>query len=144
MVDRTRGTSSGRGGAAGAKSKAAGKKGAAKAGSAEQQANREVAFQKLQEIAAPILEKYGVSAFDELVTRLESTVKEYTEEVNALFQEMVSQSREDYERMKSLLTGQEADEAESEEPEEGETMSEYEKRLERMEKENSEGSSGKK
>jgi hypothetical protein len=139
MVDRTRGASSKRGSASGAKSKAGGKKGTAKGvASNEPQTNREIAFQKLQELASPILEKYGVTAFDELITRLEDTVKGYTEEVDALFKEMVSQSREDYERMKSLLTAQEPDEVEQEETEvEEETMSEIEKRLERQEKEKS-------
>jgi hypothetical protein len=139
MVDRTRGAGSAKGRTSGAKSKAGGKKGAAKgAGSGEQHANREIAFQKLEELASPILDKYGVTAFDELVSRLEDTVKGYTEEVDALFKEMVSQSREDYERMKSLLTGQDPDEVEQEETvEEEETMSEIEKRLERQEKEKS-------
>ncbi|MFC1620353.1 hypothetical protein ACFL45_11195, partial [Candidatus Neomarinimicrobiota bacterium] len=82
--------------------------------------------------------------FDELVTRLEGTVKGYTEEVDALFKEMVSQSREDYERMKSLLTVQEPDEGEQEDKvEEEETMSEFEKKLERQEKEKAGKSSAK-
>lgn len=136
MVDRTRGSSNVKGSAAGAKSKTGGKKGAA---SKEPKTNREVAFDKLQMLTSPILEKYGVAAFDELVSRLENTVKEYTEEVDALFKEMVSQSREDHERMKTLLTGQEPEETEEEETAEEteEAMSEYEKRLERMEKEKS-------
>lgn len=140
MANRTRGSSNVKGSAAGAKSKAGGKRGAA---SKEPKTNREVAFDKLQTLTSPILEKYGVAAFDELVNRLENTVKEYTEEVDALFKEMVSQSREDYERMKTLLTGQEPDEAEAEDEEEvaeeEESMSEFEKRLEQMEKEKTSG-----
>ena len=122
----------------GTKTKGRKKPGAAQAEKKSRpQTNREVVLQKLEQLTSPILEKYGVPAFDELVIRLEGTVKEFTEEVNTLFDEMVVQAREDHERMKSLLG-----EGENEEPGEGgeETedeggMSEIEKRLERMDKE---------
>ncbi len=100
--------------------------------------NQEVIRKKLEELTAPILDKYGVPAFDEIMNRLETTVKEFTEEVNTLFSEMVNRSREDHERLKSLLTEDEGDEGEQDEkPENDEEISEFEKRLERMEKQNS-------
>ena len=101
------------------------------------QNNREVIRQKLEELTAPILDKYGMPAFDEVMNRLETTVKEFTEEVNTLFSEMVNRSREDHERMKSLLTEEECDEGEQvEKLENDKEISEFEKRLERMDKEN--------
>jgi hypothetical protein len=121
---------------AGSKPKGRKKQGTTQAGSKNQpETNREVVFQKLDELTSPILEKYGVPAFDELVNRLEGTVKEFTEEVSTLFDEMVVQAREDHERMKSLLVEGENDEQSGEDEdnlvnEEG--MSEYEKRLENM------------
>ena len=101
------------------------------------QNNREVIRQKLEELTAPILDKYGIPAFDEVMKRLETTVKEFTEEVNTLFSEMVNRSREDHERMKSLLTEEDGNEGEQDEKLENEKeISEFEKRLERMDKEN--------
>lgn len=96
--------------------------------------NQEVIRKKLEELTSPILDKYGVLAFDEVMKRLETTVKEFTEEVSTLFDEMVSRSREDHERMKSLLTEEEGNDAEPEEElENEEDMSEFEKRLEHRE-----------
>jgi hypothetical protein len=101
------------------------------------QNNREVIRQKLEELTAPILDKYGMPAFDEVMNRLETTVKEFTEEVNTLFSEMVNRSKDDHERMKSLLTEEECDEGEQDEKlENDKEISEFEKRLERMDKEN--------
>ncbi|UCH62620.1 MAG: hypothetical protein JSU77_12630 [Fidelibacterota bacterium] len=108
------------------------------------QNNQEVIRQKLEELTAPILEKYGIPAFDEIMNRLETTVKEFTEEVNTLFSEMVIRSREDHERMKSLLTDDEGDEGGHDEKTENNVeMSEFEKRLELMEKENTSKSKAK-
>ena len=96
--------------------------------------NQEVIRKKLEELTSPILDKYGVLAFDEVMKRLETTVKEFTEEVSTLFDEMVSRSREDHERMKSLLTEDEGNELQPEEElENEEDMSEVEKRLEHRE-----------
>ena len=96
--------------------------------------NQEVIRKKLEELTSPILDKYGVLAFDEVMKRLETTVKEFTEEVSTLFDEMVSRSREDHERMKSLLTEDEGNELQpAEELENEENMSEFEKRLEHTE-----------
>lgn len=96
--------------------------------------NREIAYQKLEELTAPILEKYGVPAFDELMNRLESVIKDFTAEVSTLFKEMVNRSREDHERLKSLLVEEEGAEEQQEELENEAKMSEFEKRLEQMEK----------
>jgi len=96
--------------------------------------NQEVIRKKLEELTSPILDKYGVLAFDEVMKRLETTVKEFTEEVSTLFDEMISRSREDHERMKSLLTEDEGNELQpAEELENEEDMSEFEKRLEHTE-----------
>jgi len=127
--------------------RASGKKGTAKGRNknankqvehaAQPQNNREIVYQKLEELTAPVLEKYGVTAFDELMNRLENTIKEFTDEVNTLFTAMVSRSREDHERLKSLLTEEECEEEEQElELENEENMSAFEKKLERMEQEN--------
>ncbi|UCH09640.1 MAG: hypothetical protein JSU61_10500 [Fidelibacterota bacterium] len=136
MADRPAGRTATR--TTGAKTKGRKKPGSSQAGAkSEPQTNREVVFQRLEELTAPILDKYGVPAFDELVTRLEGTVKEFTEEVNTLFDEMVVQAREDHERMKSLLVeggDEECSEGETEELVNEEGMSELEKRLEKMDK----------
>ncbi len=108
------------------------------------QNSREVIRQKLEELTAPILDRYGMPAFNEVMNRLETTVKEFTEEVNTLFSEMVDRSREDHERMKSLLTDEEGNEEEQDEKlENDEEISEFEKRLERMEKEDASKSNAK-
>lgn len=99
------------------------------------QNNREVIRKRLEELTAPILDKYGMPAFDEVINRLEATVKEFTEEVNTLFDEMVSRLRENHERVKSLLAEEEGNELQPEEElENEEEMNEFEKRLERVEK----------
>jgi|GEM_PF-5665416 len=139
MANRASGRSSTKAKSTGSRTKGRSNKPASKAEETPQPLNnQEVVRQKLEELTAPILEKYGVPAFDEIMNRLETTVKEFTEEVNTLFSEMVNRSREDHERLKSLLTEDEGDEGEQDEkPENDEEMSEFEKRLERMEKENS-------
>jgi len=139
MANRASGRSSTKAKSTGSRAKGRSNKPASKAEETPQPLNnQEVVRQKLEELTAPILEKYGVPAFDEIMNRLETTVKEFTEEVNTLFSEMVNRSREDHERLKSLLTEDEGDEGEQDEkPENDEEMSEFEKRLERMEKENS-------
>lgn len=124
----------------------AGKRGKASkpaAGGTEQPGTaREILVQRLTELTEPIMEKYGQSAFDELMTRMEAAIQEYTQEVRTLFTEMVHQSREEHLRLKAILDQdkavEEQDKIEKEEEvdviEEGEgnDMSEYEKRLERM------------
>ncbi|MBA7661146.1 hypothetical protein ES703_69158 [subsurface metagenome] len=138
MANRASGRSGTKAKSTGARAKGRSNKPASKAEETLQPLNnQEVIRQKLEELTAPILDKYGVPAFDEVMNRLETTVKEFTEEVNTLFSEMVDRSREDHERLKSLLTEDEGDEGEQDEkPENDEEMSEFEKRLERMEKEN--------
>ena len=106
--------------------------------------NREIAHQKLGDLTRPILKEYGVSAFDEVVSRLENTVTDFSQEVSTLFEAMVSRAKEDHERMKSLLTREDVDEPEVEEevdtPLEETEISEYEKRLERQERQKQSGS----
>ncbi len=135
MTNRTGGRSATRTKTTGSKAKGRAKQAATQAGSTPQpQNNRGIVYQKLEEQTAPILEKYGVPAFDELLNRLESTIKEFNEEVGSLFTEMVDQSREEHERMKSLLAEEGCEEGEQEEKLENvENMSEFEKKLERME-----------
>lgn len=139
MANRASGRSSTKAKSTGSRTKGRSNKPASKAEETPQPLNnQEVVRQKLEELTAPILDKYGVPAFDEIINRLETTVKEFTEEVNTLFSEMVNRSREDHERLKSLLTEDEGDEGEQDkQPENDEEISEFEKRLERMEKENS-------
>ena len=93
---------------------------------------REIIAGKLIELTEPIMEQYGQAAFDEVMTRMEATREEFSQEVNTLFTEMVHQSREEHERLKAMLVQDEAVEEEDpiEEGPEGE-MSEIEKRLER-------------
>ncbi len=138
MANRASGRSGTKAKSTGSRAKERSNKSASKAEETLQPLNnQEVIRQKLEELTAPILDKYGVPAFDELMNRLETTVKEFTEEVNTLFSEMVNRSREDHERLKSLLTEDEGDEGERDEkPDNDEEMSEFEKRLERMEKDN--------
>lgn len=136
MANRTGGRSATRTKTTGSKAKGRAKQAATQAEPTPQpQNNREIVYQKLEEQTAPILEKYGVPAFDELLNRLESTIKEFNEEVGSLFTEMVDQSREEHERMKSLLSEEGCEGGEQEEKLENvENMSEFEKKLERIEK----------
>ncbi len=105
--------------------------------------NREVMDQKLRQLTTPVLDKYGIPAFDELIERLEGTFDDFNLEVTSLFEDMVHQSREHHARMKSMLAPEEGDETE----EAGamgnqDNMSEYEKRLENMDKEKTSDSKG--
>ena len=98
--------------------------------------SKELVGEKLTKLTIPILEKYGFLAFEEVITRLEITIKEFNEEVGSLFGEMVNHSRENYGRLKLLLD----QDAEPEEPTDDESvddfgMSELERRLETVERE---------
>ena len=95
--------------------------------------NREQIQKKLIKLTAPILEQYGQIAFEELISRLETTIQEFNTEVGTLFTEMVDQSKEDFGRLKSLMEQGEEPEAEAEtDGLDLSEMSEYEKRLEAM------------
>lgn len=116
----------------------AGTKGANKNSADEtSQTNHDVVRERLQELSMPILERYGKSAFDELLTRLETTIEEFTNEFETLFNEMIDQSRDDYRRLQSLLTPDDTTDAVEEAPQPEATamdeMSEFERRLEEME-----------
>jgi hypothetical protein len=124
-----------------AKSKGATKKGSAgPKQSSPPLSNREYVNQKLVQLMKPVLDQYGISAFNELAGRIETTIREFSSEVDSLFSRMVDQSREDYEKMKSLLepqaaTDEECDEKEKEKDSEtSEQMSDLERRLEEKEK----------
>ena len=69
--------------------------------------NREQIQKKLIKLTAPILEQYGQIAFEELISRLETTIQEFNTEVGTLFTEMVDQSKEDFGRLKSLMEQEE-------------------------------------
>ncbi len=105
------------------------------AGGAEQtSAAREVIVRRLVELTEPIMEQYGQAAFDELLTRMEAAIQDFSQEVRTLFTELVHQSREEHERLKAMLVQDEVVEGEDLIEEEQDTeMSEFEKRLERME-----------
>ncbi len=117
------------------KSRGLANKGAAKIKAAlPPKTNREIMEQKLSALAAPVLENYGTPAFDELITRLETTIEEFNAEVSHLFADMVNQSREDHARMKSMLNPEDSGEQE-EALENDDDMSEIEKRLENRDRE---------
>ncbi len=65
--------------------------------------NRELIQKKLIKLTAPILDQYGQIAFEELISRLETTIQEFNTEVGTLFTEMVDQWKEDFGRLKSLM-----------------------------------------
>ncbi|MEE9162226.1 MAG: hypothetical protein V3U35_04555 [Candidatus Neomarinimicrobiota bacterium] len=105
--------------------------------------NREVMDQKLRQLTTPVLDKYGMPAFDELIERLEGTIEDFNVEVKSLFEDMVHQSREHHARMKSMLAPEEGDEtSEAHAMGNEESMSEYEKRLENMDQEKATGAKG--
>ena len=137
MVKR-RGTGSAiKSAAGGSKSRGLANKGVAKIKEAQPpKTNREIMEQKLSGLAAPVLEKYGTPAFDELITRLETTIEEFNAEVSNLFANMVNQSREDHARMKSMLHPEQGDEKEDA-LENDDNLSEIEKRLENRARESS-------
>lgn len=101
--------------------------------------NHDVVRERLQELSMPILDKYGESAFDELLARLETTIEEFTTEFETLFSEMIDQSRDDYRRLQSLLTPDDATDASDESPKPEtpamDEMSDFERKLEEMEQE---------
>ncbi len=136
MANRTSGRSTGKGRTTLARGKRQ-SKGTAKIieRELEPQNNKEIVQQKLEDLTSPIMERYGTPAFDEIMARLEITVREFNDEVGTLFKEMVDRSHEDHERMKSLLSGEETDDEKQEnEHENGTNMSEYERRLEEEER----------
>ncbi|MCH7859959.1 MAG: hypothetical protein IID14_09740 [Candidatus Marinimicrobia bacterium] len=94
---------------------------------------REIMVRRLVVLTEPIMEQYGQAAFDEVMTRMETTLGDFSEEVSTLFTEMVHQSREEHERLKAMLVQDEAVEAAdtTEEGQEDAEMSEFEKRLAR-------------
>ena len=105
--------------------------------------NREVMGRKLRQLTTPVLDKYGMPAFDELMERLEGTIEDFNAEVKSLFEDMVHQSREYHARMKSMLAPEEGDETgKANAMGNEENMSEYEKRLENMDKEKTSGAKG--
>ncbi len=100
--------------------------------------NHAVVRERLQKLALPVREQYGESAFDELLSRLEATIEEFTHEYETLFTELIDQSKDDYRRLQNLMAPDEATEAaeEATEPEVAtEELSEIERRLEGMEHE---------
>ena len=95
--------------------------------------NRAKVSKRLAELTLPVLEKYGQPAFDELHSRLERVVREFTDEVQALFNDLVGQAKVDHDRLMGLLK-RDASESEGETagpaaPEDA-AMSEYERKLE--------------
>jgi hypothetical protein len=98
--------------------------------------NHDVVRERLQKLSLPVLERYGESAFDELLARLETTIEEFTTEFETLFTEMIDQSRDDYRRLQNLLAPEENTEAVDEEAQPDssmDNMSEFERKLEEME-----------
>jgi len=99
-----------------------------------QESNREIIQKKLIKLTSPILDQYGQIAFEELISRLETVIQEYNEEVQSLFTEMKDQSKDDMGRLKSLMVQEEEPEAEAEADQPDLSgMSEFERRLEAME-----------
>ncbi len=97
--------------------------------------NQDVVRERLQKLSLPILERYGESAFDELLTRLEMTIEEFTTEFETLFTEMIDQSKDDYRRLQNLLAPDESPAAVEEEGQpdsEAAEMSEFERRREEL------------
>ena len=98
--------------------------------------NQEIIQKKLTKLTSAILEQFGQIAFEELISRLETTIQEFNEEVKSLFTEMVDQSKDDLGRLKSLMVQGEEDEDETEPDVADEAgLSEFERRLEAMDKE---------
>ncbi len=137
-----------RGGARQKKSegKASDTKGRGRAGkemSQEEEANRQISNQeiiqkKLNKLTSPILDQFGQIAFEELISRLETTIQEFNEEVKSLFTEMVDQSKDDLGRLKSLMVqGEESDDESEPDVADEAGLSEFERRLEAMEKDKS-------
>lgn len=99
--------------------------------------SRGIIVRRLVELTEPIMEQYGQAAFDEVMTRMEATIQDFTQEVRTLFTEMVHQSREEHERLKAMLVQDEAvEEGDVIEEEQDTEMSEFEKRLENMDQPN--------
>ncbi len=101
-----------------------------------QESNREIIHKKLVKLTSQILDQYGQIAFEEIISRLESVIQEFNEEVQSLFTEMKDQSEDDLGRLKSLMVQGEEPEKEPEaDLPEMPGMSEFERRLEAMEQE---------
>ena len=95
--------------------------------------NRATVTNKLEELTLPILEKYGQPAFEELMSRLDTTLTEFSDEVSHLFTDMVSQAKDEHERLRGLLEredGKEGDENSRPVLPGEENMSEFERRIE--------------
>ena len=98
--------------------------------------NRAKVRLRLEELTLPILEKFGQPAFDELHSRLEVVIQEYTVEVQGLFNDLVGQAKLDHERLVGLLKRDESDSdddsADAAVPDDA-NMSDIERRLEGLE-----------
>ena len=71
--------------------------------------NRDILMGKLDALTSPVMDRYGVTAFDELAARLGATIKAFSDELGGLFSRMVSQSQDEHDRLKSLMTAETAD-----------------------------------
>ena len=105
--------------------------------------NRAKVRLRLEELTLPILEKFGQPAFDELHSRLEVVIREYTIEVEGLFSDLVGQAKLEHERLMGLLKRDET-EGDGDSPDpvlaDDEDLSDIERRLEGMDQK--EGASG--
>ena len=75
--------------------------------------NRDILKSKLDALTSPVMDRYGLTAFDELTARLGATIKAFSDELGELFSRMVSQSQDEYDRLKSLMTAETADPTEA-------------------------------
>ena len=99
---------------------------------------REYLTEKLDDLLDGINESYGVTLMEELISRLETTVNEFNDEVNSLMEQLkaIGVKREELlDKIKSGGNGEEEEEetGSQERDEDQRDMSAWEKRLEEIE-----------
>ena len=97
---------------------------------------KEYLTEKLDDLLDGINESYGVTLMEELISRLETTVNEFNDEVNSLMDQLKAigvKRGELLDKIKSGGNGEEEEERGSED-EDRRDMSAWEKRLEEIEK----------
>ena len=86
---------------------------------------------KFDDLLVGINESYGKSLMDELVARLENTIKEFNEEVNQMMLQLAENLKRKEQLLQNIKTGNsEPDQSSESEPVGDNSMSDWEKRLE--------------
>ena len=86
---------------------------------------------KLDNLLDGINESYGSMLLEELIKRLETTIHEFNEEMNSLYEQLVNQEKERQHILEMMKSGSAAD---AKAKDKDSPLSDWEKKLEKIEK----------